>query len=141
MGKGPLIVGGMLGLGALGWALVRPAAATPMGPRSIVTTEIKVRRGWRVRWRGAGTPPAGLAPVPPRFKVGDKAVIRNPGEKDVAVEGKAVTVMEVIYSERVAYGAGGVVTVLPEPGAWSYRTDLEVGGQPVEVAEPALQKA
>lgn len=146
MGKGPFIVGVGLGLGAVGWALSAWAETPPApGPRGLVTTAVKVRRGYRVKWRGAGAVPAGLGTTPPRFKVGDKAVIRIPptsgAEPDKLVEGKAVVIMEVIYSERVAYGPGGVVTVLSEPGVWSYRTDLTVGGQPVEVAEPSLVKA
>lgn len=131
------------GLAAVGWALGAWAApAPPAGPRSVVTTEVKVRRGYRVRWRGVMAPPAGLGPAPPKWKVGDRAVIRNPqGVEDPAVEGKPVVVMEVIYSERVAYAPDGTATALPEPGVWSYRTDLAVDGQPVEVAEPSLAKA
>jgi hypothetical protein len=145
VGKGPLIIGGMLGLGALGWALARPAAAAPpAGPRSVVTTSVKVRRGVRQRWRGAGTPPAGLTPAP-KYKVGDKLVIRNPPEPgvepDAAVEGKPVVVMEAINYEVVGYGPDGAVTVLPLPGSWGYVTNLTVDGQPVIVAETSLHKA
>ena len=145
MGRGPLIVGGLLGLGALGWALARPAAAgPPPGPRSVVATSVKVRRGVRPRWRGAGTPPAGLTPAP-EYKVGDKLVIRIPPEPGVApdtlVEGKAVVVMEAINYEVVGHKADGSVVVLPEPGSWGYVTNLTIEGQPVIVAETSLVRA
>lgn len=144
VGRGPLIVGGLLGLGALGWALGRPAAAAPpAGPRSVVTTSVKVRRGVRPRWRGAGTPPAGLTPAP-KYKVGDRLVIRNPVEKgvepDKLVEGKTVTVMEAISYEVVGYKPDGGVVVLPDPGSWGYVTDMVIDGQPVIVAETSLHR-
>ena len=141
------LIGGLALAGAgvfgIGWAVSAWAQPGP-ARQSIVTTEVKVRRGYRVKWRGAGQPPKGLTPAP-KFKVGDKVTIRVPAEPgvepDPLVEGKQVLVMELIYSERVAYGAGGAVTVLPEPGAWSYRTSLVIAEQPVEVAETSLVKA
>ena len=138
MGKGPLIVGALAGLGLAAWAT--SASAQP-AVRGIVTTSVKVRRGVRPKWKGVAVPPAELDPRP-RYKPGQQVIIRNPEEPgvtpDTAVEGRTVTVKEMIYYEPVAYGAGGVVTPLPEKGSWGYLTDLVVGDQAVTVAETSL---
>jgi hypothetical protein len=138
MGKGPLIVGALAGLGLAAWAT--RAAAQPAA-RSVVTASVKVRRGVRPKWSGVAVPPAELDPRP-KYKPGQQVIIRNPEEPgvtpDTAVEGKTVTVKELIYYEPVAYGAGGIVTPLPEKGSWGYLTDLVVSGQPVTVAETSL---
>jgi len=140
MGKGPLIVGGLLGLGALAWA-TRAGAQPAPGPRSVVTASVKVRRGVRPKWKGTAVPPPELDPRP-KYKPGQRVTIRNPEEPgvtpDTAVEGKTVTVKELIFYEPVAYGPGGVATPLPERGSWGYLTDLVIGDQPVTVAETSL---
>lgn len=135
MGKGPLIVGALGGLVALAWAA--RATAQPL-VRSIVTTSVKVRRGVRPKWKGTAAPPAELLPRP-KFNVGQPVTIHDPDEpKDSLTNGKTVVVKELIYYEPVVYGAGGVVTPLPEPGSWGYLTDLVVSDQPVTVAESSL---
>ena len=134
MSKAPLIIGGLAGLGVIAWA--SRSSAQPL-VRSIVTASVKVRRGVRPRWKGIAAPPAELPR--PKFKVGQPVTINDPDEpKDSLTNGKTVTVKEMIYYEPVAYGAGGVVTPLPEPGSWGYLTDLVVGDQAVTVAESSL---
>jgi hypothetical protein len=136
--KAPLIIGAIAGLGILAWAT---SAKGQPAVQSIVTTSVKVRRGVRPKWKGVAVPPAELDPRP-KFKPGQQVTIRNPEESgvtpDTLVEGKTVTIKEMIFYEPVAYGAGGVVTPLPEKGSWGYLTDLVIGDQAVTVAETSL---
>ena len=139
MGKGPVIVGGLLGLGLLAWR----AGAGAQAPRAVVTTSVLVRRGVRPKWRGTGHPAAGLPA--PKYAMGQEVVIRNPPEPgvapDAAVEGKKVKVVERVYYEVVGYTKDGAAVPLPEPGSWGYVTDLKIDGQPVTVAETSLVPA
>jgi len=135
MSKAPLIIGGLAGLGVIAWA--SRSSAQPL-VRSIVTASVKVRRGVRPRWKGIAAPPAELLPRP-KFKVGQPVTINDPDEpKDSLTNGKTVTIKEMVYYEPVTYGAGGVVTPLPEKGSWGYLTDLVIAEQPVTVAETSL---
>lgn len=138
MHKGPLIIGSLVGLGALAWAAAGRAQPAP-GLRSVVTTSVKVRRGVRERWRGAVYPPPPELDPRPKYKPGQAVTINDKDEPPGSpVQGKTTSVKELIYYEPVAYGPGGVATPLPERGSWGYVTNLTVDGQPVIVAETSL---
>lgn len=143
MGKGTIIAGTLLGVGAAALAFGTGAAAASAGPRSVVTTTLKVRRGVRERWRGVlDPPPPELAPSP-KFKPGQRATLNDPDESvGSPTQGKTITIKERVYYEPVSYAAdaaGAVVaTPLKEPGSWAYVTDLVLDGQPVLVAERVL---
>jgi hypothetical protein len=107
-------------------------------PKRGTTTEVtSLRRGLRVKWRGTTGWPSD-APVP-RFRAGQKVTIKDPDEpKDSPVNGKTVTITEMVYSEVVGVKADGSMVPLGMPGSWGYVVDLKIDGQEVRVSETSL---
>ena len=144
--------GKVLGLGLLAGGIAgafsliseRPARGATL-PTGTVTATVRLRRGTREKWRGAGIIPAG-APAP-RWKMGDKvkvAVAVGPGEDAPPEQGKVAKVAMRVLNEVVnVLPGGGMEPVVGVPLLWSYVLDAKVGEPPValEVAEGSLARA